>query len=468
MDVTTAIGAILPKSLDAGNKSQAKHLMELETDAGQLTTSPFHDGSPQRPMGAGLADERPLPTQLHKTTIASETGSPSITTLNPRGSGRKSLAPRQSLTPKTLSMQTTPVKAPATPSKQVTPQMVCPTPPGKTPPSNKVAMRSSSPRRLFKTKTKTGSSSKTATDETPGTSFQDMLFRKDAITGVTTPSIILKPKRRRSSGLGVDREGLGSPRVTEKLDRRGSIGDSAKAFVAQSRLLSGVHFADPQIIEQELDQERAEDQRREGGREILEAEADDQAIDDENATTNLKDMINSLTPQKPKLKGRKSLHVGAAKGILGKRPAELDEDEDEDATPKRLKGREGSPVKKVKLPAPPPKNVTTGRVTRSSRASLAEITNNAGASTPSGALSPSRQNTTPQDQSRFRNAEGQGPAKVGSFERKLEGQTHQTETTEDEDRIHLQDFSKYDKYSFHGIDHNQKKAHHCTTSLAGT
>lgn len=464
MDVTTAIGAILPKSLDASDKSQAKHLMELETDAGQLTASPFHDGSPQRPMGAGLADERPLPTQLHKTTMASETGSPSITTLNSRNSGRKSLAPRQSLTPKTLSMQATPVKAPGTPSKQVTPQMVCPTPPGKTTPSNKVAMRSSSPRRLFKSQTKAGNSFKAATNETPETSFPDMLFRKDAITGVTTPSIILKPKRRRSSGLGVDREGLGSPQVTEKLDRRGSIGDSAKAFFPQSRPLSGVHFADPQIIEQELDQERAEDQRREGGREILEAEADDQAVDDENATTNLKDMINSLTPQKSKFKGRKSLHVGAAKGLLGKRPAELDDDEDEDATPKRLKGREGSPVKKVKLPAPPSKNVTTGRVTRSGRVSLAEVTNNASASTPSGVLSPFGQNTTSQDQARFRNAEGEGPAKIDSFERKLEGQTHQTEPTEDEDRIHLQEFLNLTSIRF--MELNTTKRRHTTAPQA--
>ena len=440
MDVTTAIGAILPKQLSTGNKTQAKNLMELETDAGQLTASPFHDGSPQKPIGAGLADERPLPTQLHKATVASETGSPSIATLQSRSSGRKSLVPRQSVTPKTMDRQATPVKKPDTPSKQLTPQMVRPTTPGKTPPSKSVTMRTSSPKKLFRAEIKAGNSTKKADDETPKSNFKNPLFRKDAITGATTPSIILKPKRRRSSGMGVDREGLGSPRVTEKLDRRGSIGDSAKAFVAQGKAPGGVRFENPQIMEQELDQERTEDQRRESGRGVLEGEADDQNVEDENATTSLKDMINSLTPQKKKLKGRKSLHVGAAKGLLGKRPVELDEDGDEDATPKRLKRREGSPVKKVKLPAPPSKNVTTGRVTRSNQLGLAETTANTHASTPSRVLSPSKCNTTPKEQSRFHNAEGQGPANVHPFEQKLEGQINDAEPVEEEDRIHLQDF----------------------------
>ena len=152
-------------------------------------------------------------------------------------------------------------------------------------------------------------------------------------------------------------------------------------------------------------------------------------------------MIDRLTPQKKKLNGRKSLHVGAAKCLLGKRPAELDDDEDEDSTPKRLKGREGSPVKKVKLPAPPPKTATTGRMTRSSRLSLVDIAGNAQADTPSGNVSPLRNDTTPKDQSRFKDFESRSPAKVQSFEQKLEaGTTDTAEPTEQEDRIHLQDF----------------------------
>ena len=439
MDVTTAIGTILPEQLSTGSKAQAKHLMELETDAGQLTASPFHDGSPQKPMGAGLTDERPLPSQVHKAAVASETGSPSITTLQSRSGGRRSLAPRQSLTPGTAGKQRTPVKNPGTPLKQLTPQMIRPSTPGKTPPSKNVTMRTASPKKLFKAEIKAGFSAKKSDDETPKSDFTNPLFRKDYTTGVTTPSIVLKPNRRRSSGVGVDREGLGSPQVTEKLDRRGSIGDSAKAFVAGSKPTAGVRFENPQIMEQELDQERAEEQHRESSRGILEAEADDQNAEDENATTNLKDMINSLTPQKNKLKGRKSLHVGTAKGLLGKRPAELDEDES-DATPKRLKGREGSPVKKVKLPAPPPKTATTGRVTRSGRSSLVETVGNARPSTPSGIPSPFKGNTTPKEQSRFRNAEGESPAKVRPFDQRIEAQSDPAEPAEEEDRIHLQDF----------------------------
>ena len=469
MDVTTAIGNILPEQLSTGNKVEAKHLMELEVDAGQLTGSPFHNGLPQRPMGAGLADERPLPAQLHKTAVASETGSPSILTLQSRSSGRKSLAPRHPASPKVVSKPDTPVKKPGTPSKQVTPQAVRPITPGKTPPSKNITMRTSSPKKLFKAEIKAVHSAKKADDETPKSDFKNPLFHKDMITGATTPSIILKPKKRRSSGLGADREGLGSPQVTDKLDRRGSIGDTAKAFVPRDRVADSVRFENPQIMEQEIDQDRAEDQRRESNRMIMEAEADDQNAEDDNITANLKGMINSLTPQRNKLKGRKSLHVGAAKGILGKRPVELDEDEESDATPKRLKGREGSPVKKVKLPAPPSKSATTGRITRSSRLSLAETAGNARSSTPTGVLSPPKGNTTPKDQSRFRNAEGRSPAKLQPFEQKLEAheaQADYAEPTGDEDRIHLQEFLNMTSIRFMELN-TTKRRHTVAPNAAG-
>jgi kinetochore protein Spc7/SPC105 len=68
-----------------------------------------------------------------------------------------------------------------------------------------------------------------------------------------------------------------------------------------------------------------------------------------DATLNMKKMIESLTPKK-KVNGRKSLHVGAAKGLLGKRPAELDEEDDDNDT-KRLKELKQSPVKTVKISA---------------------------------------------------------------------------------------------------------------------
>ena len=439
MDITTAIGAILPQKLSTGNEPEARAWMERETDTGKISAaSPFHDGSAQRPIGAGLLDERPLPAQVRKAATASDTGSPSIAAAQVRNGARRSIAQRKSLTPK--SRQPTPAKKPGTPSKQLTPQPTRPTTPGKTPPSKNVVMRTASPKKLFKAEIK--SAKKEAEESIPKPSAPNPLFHHDSATGVTTPSVILKPRKRRSSGLGIDREGLGSPRVTALLDRRGSIGETANAFVAQGKSFAGVHFQDPRVMEQELDRERAEEKRRESGRDILENEADDQDLARENeVTSNLKDMIESLTPQKKKkLNGRKSLHVGAARGLLGKRPAELDNDEDEDATPKRLKGREGSPVKQVRLPAPPSKAATTGRITRSTRLSLAETAGNARSSTPTGSLSPLKTNTTPKNQSRFKNTEAESPANVRSFEEKLEDTKVDAEPAEEEYRIHLQDF----------------------------
>ncbi|KAL8977566.1 MAG: hypothetical protein Q9177_006608, partial [Variospora cf. flavescens] len=196
-------------------------------------------------------------------------------------------------------------------------------------------------------------------------------------------------------------------------------------------------------MEQELEQERAEDEWRESGRGILQMETDLQYTDEQkDATTNLKDMIQSLTPQKKKSKPRKSLHVGAARGLLGKRPAELDDDEvEEDASVNRLNGREGSPVKKIKLPAPPSKSETTRRNLRSARLSLAETLGNAKLNTPSIGMSPKgTPATTPQGQPRFKHVidrlDTEKP--VSSFGEKLEAAA--AEPTEPEDRLHLQDF----------------------------
>ena len=434
MDITTAVGAILPDQLSTGNKAEAKLLMEQETDVGQLSGSPYFGTPRQKPVGVGLTDERPLPG--HIKAMASETGSPSLAVTQPRSQSRKSIGTRASVTPK--SQQPTPVKGPNTPSKQLTPQPIRPTTPGKTPPSKNVSMRTASPKKLFKEEIKADTKDKS--DSTLEPAVEHQLFRRDLETGATTPSIVLKPRRRRSSGLGLDREGLGSPRVTALLDRRGSIGENAKTFVSHGTGSVGVRFEDPQAMEKQLDQERAEDERRESGRGIMANEADREDLEEKNATANLKDMIESLTPQKKRLNGRKSLHIGAAKGLLGKRPAELDEDEHDDS-PKHLKGREGSPVKKVKLPAPPPKTATTGRIMRSTRLSLGAIPGNARPETPSGPASPLKTDTTPKGQPRFKDAESRSPAQVAPLKQKLvAGANPAAEPTEEEDRIHLQDF----------------------------
>lgn len=409
----------------------------LPAPSGKGAASPFHDGSAQKPLGAGLLDERPLPAHSSRAAIASEAGSPSIAAIQYRSSARKSSGKRPSLTP--TSRQPTPNKNPGTPSKQLTPQPIRPTTPGKTPPAKNISMRSVSPKKLFEAEI--SSARKAVKDSTPRSGSHKSLFHHDPETGKATPRVVLKPRRRRSSGLGADREGLGSPQVTALLDRRTSIGENAKAFVANSNASAGVRFEDPRSMEQEIDRERAEEQRKEDGRGILEDEADvPNAKEEQDVTANLKDMIESLTPQKKKLKGRKSLHVGAARGLLGKRPAELDADEDDNGSPATFKNREGSPVKKIRLPAPPSKSATTGRASRSNRLSLAETSGNASFSTPSGVQSPNKQNTTPKEQTRFKNAEANSPAKITPFEEMIQGGGKAVEPSDEEDRIQLQDF----------------------------
>ncbi|KAI5300563.1 hypothetical protein KEM56_002355 [Ascosphaera pollenicola] len=176
------------------------------------------------------------------------------------------------------------------------------------------------------------------------------LFIEDEQTGHATPSFIFRPQSRKSTGLGIDRQGLGSPKVAELLDRRRSIGDEAESFSPAIPPSRGVRF-DPQEMEKEIEKERQAE------------EAAQQS--EKGATSNLKDLIQSMSPKKKPVKmARKSLHVGSAVGLLGKRPAELDvdSDEEEEHTPKRFRGNEASPVKSVRLPAPPSKDQTTGRL----------------------------------------------------------------------------------------------------------
>ncbi|KAG4412265.1 hypothetical protein IFR04_014591 [Cadophora malorum] len=432
MDMTTALGSILPPQRSTGSRSHAKKIMEMESDFG---SSPFRADVP-----SNSPPRLPAPTH----TVASETGSPSLAGF--RGKGlRRSAESRQSTTPKSrLSSGGTPIKKPATPSKQITPQPARAVTPTKTPPSKNVVMRTSSPKRLFKDEIKaaasTPQSAKGKKLATP-----NRLFQKDKTTGAATPSFVLTPQPRRSSGVGLDKMGLGSPRVAALLDRRGSIGDQARSFVP-SQLgeapAAVVRFEDPRTMEEELDKEREQEEDRENGRKIMEREADING-EEKDITLNLKELIQSLTPKKKNpLRGRKSLHVGAAKGILGKRPAELDDDEDDDEDNggvKRLKGHQGSPVKGVKLQAPPSKaETTTGRVTRASRKSMEEST-----STPTIPTSPEKHKvTTPRHQGRFKDAEAGQPAQeIGPPVEKSPVEEPQVdEDSFGDDRIQLQDF----------------------------
>lgn len=344
MDVTAAMGRILPPGLETNSKQQAKQLMELESDAGQLVSSPFQERINLSPPK--------LSATRHITPVASESGSPSLANVRSRRTRRSSSTGGGSPL-----RETTPRK-PTTPSKQLTPQPLRPSTPGKTPPSSNITFRSASPKKLFKHEIRASAKQ----SHSPG---RGHLFENDEQTGESTPAIILRPPHsRRSSGLGIDKEGLGSPKVAAMLDRRRSIGEDAQEFVPQEESSRRLRFDDPVKIHEEVDREREEEENREDGH--------IPPVNDSDATLNLRELISSLTPKKRKVGSRKSLHVGAAKGLLGKRPIELDDDEEEES-PKRLRGRNASPVKSVKLPAPPSKDETVGRVTRSSTINLFDL-----------------------------------------------------------------------------------------------
>jgi len=429
MDMTTAIGGILPKQLSTGSRSHTKH-MEQEIDRAESMSSPFQAVIPSDPQ-----------QKVHPAIVASETGSPSLAAF--RGKGlRRSGVSRNSTTPKSIKSTTTigtPNQKLSTPSKQRTPKSDPPTTTIKETPQKDAVSRSKSLReksddefRVESAVTKTSAFNKSLTP--------NKLFQKDHTTGAAIPNIILTPQKRRSSGVGVDRMGLGSPQVAALLDRRASIGDKAIAFTFGDASC-GVRFDNPQVIEQELDRERQEEKDREDGRKIMEREADS-CESEKDATINLKEMIQSLTPKKRPLNGRKSLHVGAAKGILGKRPAELDENDQDNADDqdgvKRLKNHQGSPVKNVKLQAPPSKAETTGRLTRTARQSLQETTANITTPTTASSLKPSI--TTPKSQGRFRDPEPAAQEAVPFVEKSPVDDPEVDEEEYGDERIQLQDF----------------------------
>lgn len=157
-------------------------------------------------------------------------------------------------------------------------------------------------------------------------------------------------ENRKLSGFGADRDGLGSPSVAKIIDRRASIGDSAADFVSGKNLISFEsprHFAE-QLRKEEL-QNFQEHEQRHGRHVQLLAPGQE----DREATLTLMDLIDTMSPAKKPLNGRKSLHVGSARGVLGKRPAELDDEEAEELDGvDKLIGLPVSPVKKIRLQKP--------------------------------------------------------------------------------------------------------------------
>ncbi|KAI1413978.1 Spc7-domain-containing protein [Hypoxylon sp. FL1857] len=420
MDMTTAIGGIIKGPPAAKDRTEARHVMEQEADE--------NDNVPALRTSA----KRRLSEVISGTNV-SESGSPGLSAFRGQGLRRSSVF-RKSPTPKSSS-----------PVREVsTPKSVNPTKPGtpnksgpRTPLRNSSARKSKSPSPL---RAQNNSNVATSTPRSSSKNGQKTIFQQDPSTGISTPRVILTPQTRRLSGVGADRPGLGSPKVAAIFERRGSIGDVADDFVPREAARS-VTFADPRVLENEVDRERQEEADRENRRKILEREAN--GGDEENTTASLKDMISSMTPKKNTFKGRKSLHVGSAKGLLGKRPAELDDDEDEaeerDGV-KRLKNHQSSPVKNVRLHAPPSKAETTGRVTRSSSRGLEDGGDTQTTTPMLSPWKPSGAMPSPRAKERFKDVDSSHPTSTLNFDESHVMADSEAQVYDDGERIHLQDF----------------------------
>ncbi|EGD98661.1 hypothetical protein TESG_06142 [Trichophyton tonsurans CBS 112818] len=325
MDMTNAVGKILAPFQVNNLKGKTRIFDEYEEGP---PSSPFQENIPASPARA------PLP--LHADLATSAGGSPlrAIPRLNST-SRQPSSSPRRS-----TSQQLSPGKGLSTFSKQRSPHAVKQLTPA-TPEGSpiKPKSRSASPQKRHISQT----------NQPPVKAIPASLFQRNSLTGQSTPTFVLKALNHASHDIS---EARGSPRIAEILDRRRSIGEDAQEFVLKPTPSRGVKFDDMLKTGQEDEKGNEEDTFPRTSQES-----------EKETTLNLRELISSLTPKKNKLKGRKSLHVGAARGLLGKRPPELDmEDADEDLTPqKRLRGREASPVKNIKLPAPASMADTVGR-----------------------------------------------------------------------------------------------------------
>ncbi|CAI7588321.1 hypothetical protein PCG10_009857 [Penicillium crustosum] len=444
MEMTGAIGGILQSGIEANDKVHAKMIMELETDSGQLASSPFQDNVRQSPAKSPV--KSPLRYQI--AAVACENGSPSLATVRARPP-RRSSTPGSSGTPGSASRQRSPHTKPLTPPKQSTPQAK-PTTPSKTPPSGNVTFRSASPKKLFQPELQQSADRRK--------SLRQSLFEHNIATGESTPLFKLQPREgRRSSGLGIDKEGLGSPRVAALLDRRQSLGDSTPKFVPQEQPRSGVRFEDPLQLQAEEERDREEEELREDGH-IAGLQSD------RDVTPSLKDMISNMSPKKTRIGSRKSLHVGAARGVLGKRPVELDLDEDEvENSPKRLRGHNVSPVKGVKLPTP---MFREGNVRRSM---LSPVRRAASSSPPKGSSTPSQQPRSAFQTSTTPLKHGIDALHIASDPQQPEQEEENTpveEPSEEIEPIQLQDFLKMT--NIHFMELTTTKRRHTTAPGSAT
>lgn len=442
MEITTAIGGILSAG-PADSRTTGRRIMEEEADKPDTpgeeimaAASPSPAKNPRELFGqasAAQAEDSPGLSAFRGNGLRRSAG-PAAAAITTPTSRSRTPSPAKVSTPKakTPSPTKTSLKSPAKSTR--------PTPQSKSP----IRPQSRTPQRLS---SRTPSPIKSAQRTAP-------VFHDNPMTGIRTPTIVLTPQKRRLSGLGADREGLGSPRVAALFDRRESIGNAAVDFVPGKR---GVTFNNHHDISQELDDEvdnREEKQKRQshvgpdtsGPRE------------DKDATLNLREMIDSLSPTRKPLRSRKSLHVGSARGLLGKRPVELDDEEeaeDNDGV-KRLRGHQSSPVKNVKLQHHPAKPEASGRLTRSFRRSLDQVSTDDTASFSSplkkGASS------TPRNHARFQDIRGSQTIHDVSFQQSPASDEAEVADETDENRIHLQDF--LDMTSIRFMELNTTKRRH--------
>ncbi|KAG5984106.1 hypothetical protein E4U55_005980 [Claviceps digitariae] len=421
MDITAVVGGILSHK-DTTSRNLGKRIMEAEVN---------EPASPHRAIMAAVAQRTPTRRSSRLSAMA-QAASPNTKTESPglsafRGNGlRRSTGPQ---TPEyTLS---SPLRTPTpSPAKPRTPraQAASPGTPAR-------AIQSKSPRSAASGR-KELPKAENLSSSSKSTKLRSSLFQNDAQTGARTPTIVLTPQPRRLSGLGADRSGLGSPQVTALLEKRSSIGDSASDFVAGRR---GITFEDPEIMNEEVDRAREDEEAKEK----LQRKS---AQKNRDATVNLREMIDSLSPKRNMMKGRKSLHIGSAKGLLGKRPAELDDDEDSEENDgvKRLRGHQGSPVKNIKLQQPPSVTDTTGRMTRSMRRSLEMMSlNNSGPGPSFSSPLKNGADSTPRHgngNNKFRDHQTVHDVNYAHAADDDGANAEEMETDVDDGRIHLQDF----------------------------
>ncbi|KAM7209346.1 kinetochore protein spc7 [Naviculisporaceae sp. PSN 640] len=451
MDMTTAVGGILKTASTSAQRSAAGNVMEEEADQPELTITASVDIPRSTKRRKSIIDENGSPglgafqgQGLRRSPVRSPTRSASPVAKSPPKT--RQISPGRNSSPE---KDSSPMRI-SSPVRDSSPMRISSPIRNSSPVRNSSPMQQATPlgRRAEKSPSMIGSRSSSpirevpasATRTTPKSPSKFKLFHHDPTTGASTPRVVLTPQPRRLSGLGADRAGLGSPRVAEIIDRRESIGEVAEEFVPSSAtgVRRGVAFASPRVIEAELDRERQLEEERENSRRILEREADG-SQDEGEPTLNLKEMIQGLSPKKNFLKGRKSLHVGSARGLLGKRPAELDEDDDGEERDgiKRLRGHQGSPVKNIRLQSPPSKEeTTTGRKTISNRRSPEREEET---TTPNVPSSPGKA-TTPRHQGRFKTVLDDQPTFTMDLDNTTVMRDAENFEADDGERIHLQDF----------------------------